>query len=177
MGRCEVHRAVVSASYVYMKDAHGAIAQKFPCERKRSTGVKSQKSVHPAVCRGCLPPLAYPPNWHPDLPFPHAARDGNHMIVHATCPSVAHRLLCLLPPTCPLLLLSIAAAAEKHRTYGNVLPRTMLPFVVEHAGGVNNERVEQGVGSRRAASCISTRVMHPLGPAGGSRTFSCSLFP
>ena len=31
MCRCEVHRGVVSASNVYMKDAHGAIAQKFPC--------------------------------------------------------------------------------------------------------------------------------------------------
>ena len=52
MCRCEVHRGVVSAFNMYMKDADGAIAQKFPCQRKKSTGAESQKSVHPAVCRG-----------------------------------------------------------------------------------------------------------------------------
>ena len=32
-----------------------------------------------------------------------------------------------------------AAAAEKYCKSGNVLPHTMLPFVVEHAGGINKE--------------------------------------
>ena len=48
MCRCEVHGGIVSVSNMHMKDAHGAIAQKFPCRRKKSTGVKHQKSVQPA---------------------------------------------------------------------------------------------------------------------------------
>ena len=54
----------------------------------------------------------------------------------------------------PLAAAIAAAAAEKHHKYGNVLPHTMLPFVVEHAGGINKEEMEfsRGVGRSHSTS-------------------------
>ena len=40
------------------------------------------------------------------------------------------------------LATAIAATAMKHARYGNVHPHTVLPFVVEHAGGINNEGMQ-----------------------------------
>ena len=37
------------------------------------------------------------------------------------------------------LATAIASAAMKHARYGDVHPHTVLPFVVEHAGGINKE--------------------------------------
>ena len=35
-----------------------------------------------------------------------------------------------------------ALRSEKHHKYGHFLPPTMLPFVVEHEGGINKEGME-----------------------------------
>ena len=40
------------------------------------------------------------------------------------------------------LATAIAATAMKHTRYGNVNPHTVLPFVVEHAGGINKEGMQ-----------------------------------
>ena len=86
--------------------------------------------------------LAYSPNWYPDITLINGARDGNHVLADATCPSVVTRAA--LPAACHMpLATAIAATAMKHARYGNVHPRahtcTVLPFVVEHAGGINKE--------------------------------------
>ena len=89
--------------------------------------------------------LAYSPNWRPDHTFLHAARNGNHMIVDAMCPSVVTQAAAAVPATSHMPLaaaIAASAAAEKHRKYGNMLPHTMLPFVVEHAGGINKDGIE-----------------------------------
>ena len=81
--------------------------------------------------------LAYSPNWCPDITLIHGARDDNHVLVDVTCPSVVTRAS--LPAACHMpLATDIAATAMKHARYGNVHPHTVLPFVVEHAGGINN---------------------------------------
>ena len=70
----------------------------------------------------------------------HGAHDGNHVQADATCTSVVTRSA--LPATCHMpwpLATAIAATAVKHAGYGNMHPHTVLPFVVEHAGGVNKE--------------------------------------
>ena len=68
----------------------------------------------------------------------HGARYGNHALADATCPHVATRVA--LPATCHMpLATAIAATAMKYARYGNVRPHTVLPFVVEHAGGINKE--------------------------------------
>ena len=54
------------------------------------------------------------------------------MMADVMCPSVVTRAAVLAISHMPLPT-DIAAAAEKHGTYGNVLLHTMLPFVVEHA--------------------------------------------
>ena len=85
--------------------------------------------------------LAYSPNWCPDITLIHGARDGNHVLVDVTCPSVVTRAA--LPAACHMpLATAIAATAMKHARYGNVHPHTVLPFVVEHAGGINKEGVQ-----------------------------------
>ena len=87
--------------------------------------------------------LAYSPNWCPDITLIHGARDGNHVLVDVTCPSVVTRAT--LPAACHMPLATstaIAATAMKHARYGNVHPRTVLPFVVEHAGGINEEGMQ-----------------------------------
>ena len=88
--------------------------------------------------------LAYSPNWRPDLASLDAARDGNHMIADVMCPSVVTQAAVTVPATShmPLVAAIAAAAAEKHRKCGNVLPHTMLPIVVEHVGGINKEGME-----------------------------------
>ena len=77
----------------------------------------------------------------------HGARDGNHVLVDVTClvtcPSVVTRDA--LPAACHMpLATAIAATAMKHARYGNynVHPHTVLPFVVEHAGGINKEGMQ-----------------------------------
>ena len=90
-----------------------------------------------------LPPLPTPPNWCPDITLIHGARDGNHVlaIVDVTCPSVVTRAA--LPAAFHMpLATAIAATASKHARYGNVHPHTVLPFVVEHAGGINKEGMQ-----------------------------------
>ena len=85
--------------------------------------------------------LAYSPNWCPDITLIHGARDGNHVLVDVTCPSVVTRAA--LPAACHMpLATAIAATAMKHARYGNVHPHTVLPFVVEHAGGINKEGMQ-----------------------------------
>ena len=89
--------------------------------------------------------LAYSPKWRPDLTLMHAARDGNPMIADATGPSVVTQTAVPASSYMPLAAAAahaIAAAAEKHRKYGNALPRTMPPFVVEHAGGIGKAGLE-----------------------------------
>ena len=73
--------------------------------------------------------LAYSPNWCPDITLIHGARDGNHVLVDVTCPSVVTRAA--LPAACHMpLATAVAATAMKHARYGNVHPHTVLPFVV-----------------------------------------------
>ena len=90
--------------------------------------------------------LEYPPNvnWRPDLSLLHAARDGNHVAVDVTCPSVATQTAVPATSHMPLAAAIAAAAlltAQKHPIckYCGVLPRTMPPFVVGHGGGINKE--------------------------------------
>ena len=40
------------------------------------------------------------------------------------------------------LATDIAATAMKHAGYGNLHPHTVIPFVVEHAGGINKEGMQ-----------------------------------
>ena len=62
------------------------------------------------------------------------------MIVDVTCPSESHKSTVPATSHMPLATaIAAAAAAEKHRKYGNVLHHTMLPFVVEYVGGINKE--------------------------------------
>ena len=85
-----------------------------------------------------LPPLPTPPGWRPGITLIHGARDGNHALVDVTCPSVVTRAA--LPAACHMpLATAIAATAMRHARYGDVHPHTVLPFVVEHAGGINKE--------------------------------------
>ena len=76
---------------------------------------------------------------------------------------------------CCSLATAIAATAMKHARYGNVHPRTVLPFVVEHAGGINKEGMQffrmcwDAVDSK-----LNTRasdLSSDPGPARGSLTF------
>ena len=100
------------------------------------------------------------------------------MIADAMCPPVVTQTGVPATSHVPLTA-ATAAAAEKHRKYGNVLPHTMLPFVVEHAGGINKEGMEFFRRCRKKAvnKLHVKETEAPLGPARGSRTFSCSLFP
>ena len=83
--------------------------------------------------RFCLSTVA--PNWRPGITLVHGARDVNHVLVDATCPSVITRDA--LPAACRMpLAAAIAAAAMAHAKYGDVHPRTVLPCAVEHAGGI-----------------------------------------
>ena len=78
--------------------------------------------------------------------------------IDVTCPSVVTRAA--LPAVCHMpLATAIAAAAMEHARYGDVHPHTALPFVVEHAGGINKERM-QFFRMRRDASDnkLNTRV-------------------
>ena len=61
------------------------------------------------------------------------------------CPSVVTRAA--QPAACHMpLATAIAATAMKHAGYGDVHPHTVLvtvlPFVVEHAGGINKEGMQ-----------------------------------
>ena len=48
-----------------------------------------------------------------------------------------------LPAACHMpLATAVAAAAMKHARYGNMHAHTVLPFVVEHAGGINEEGMQ-----------------------------------
>ena len=68
--------------------------------------------------------LAYSPNWRPDLTFLHAARDGNHMIVDVTCPSVVTQTA--VPATSHMpLAAAIAVATEKHDS--SIVSKVMSP--------------------------------------------------
>ena len=80
------------------------------------------------------------------------------------------------------LATAIAATAMKHARYGNVHPdpHTVLPFVVEHAGGINKEGIQLFMMFRDAAdnklntrasglSSWSSNVMHAPGQAGRSK--------
>ena len=64
-------------------------------------------------------PLAYSPNWCPDITLIHGARDGNHALVDAACPSVVTRAALPAARHMPLAT-AIADAATKHARYGNV---------------------------------------------------------
>ena len=94
--------------------------------------------------------LAYSRNWCPDMYIMitllviHGARDGNHVPVDVTCPSVVTRAAPLAACHMPLAIATaIAATAMKHASCSNVhvhvCPHTAPPFVVEHAGGANKE--------------------------------------
>ena len=62
----------------------------------------------------------------------------NLEVVDVTCPSVVTRAA--LPAACHMpLATAIAVTAMTHARYGNVHPHTVLPFVVEHAGGINKD--------------------------------------
>ena len=81
------------------------------------------------------------------------------MIVDGECPSVATQTPVPATSHMPLAAdIAAAAAAEKHRKYCDVRPHTMLPFVVEHAGGhgINKEGMDcsEGAGRRHSASCM-----------------------
>ena len=48
-----------------------------------------------------------------------------------------------LPAACHMPLATDMDATDmKHARYGNVHPHTVLPFVVEHAGGINKEGMQ-----------------------------------
>jgi len=62
-------------------------------------------------------------------------------LVDVTCPSVV--AAGVLPAASRShRIASIAAAASKLHTYGNVNPHVVLPFVVEHAGALGPEAME-----------------------------------
>ena len=48
-----------------------------------------------------------------------------------------------LPAACHMPLATvIAATVVKHARYGDMRPHTVLPFVVEHAGGIMSDQQE-----------------------------------
>ena len=120
---------------------------------------------------------AYSPNWCPDITIIHGARDGNHVLVDVTCPSVVTQWHAALPAACPMPLASaISATAMQHAMYGNVLPHTVLPFVVGHAGGINKEGMQFFRMCRDATdNKLSTRASNLSSwSSKGSLPFSCS---
>ena len=100
-----------------------------------ATAHKCGEAMHCADCRHSCATLCNRTSLH-------AAQDGNCMIPDAV-PLCSHTdcCACYLRSHMPLAA-AMAAAAETHRKFGNVLPRTMLPFVVEHAGGISKEGME-----------------------------------
>ena len=87
-------------------------------------------------------PLAYSP-WCPDINLSNGAPDGNHALADVTCPSVVTRAA--LPAACHMPLaaaIALAATAMKNSRHGDVHPHPVLPFVVEHAGGINKEGMQ-----------------------------------
>ena len=83
----------------------------------------------------------YSPHWCPDLTLYHGSHTGSHVLVDVTCPSVV--AAGVLPAASRShRIASIAAAASKLHTYGNVNPHVVLPFVVEHAGALGPEAME-----------------------------------
>ena len=85
--------------------------------------------------------LAHSPNWPPGITLINGARDGNHALADVTCPSAVTRAA--LPAACHMpLATAIAATAMEHSRHGDGHPHTVLPFVVEHAGGINKEGMQ-----------------------------------
>ena len=66
-----------------------------------------------------------------------------HVLVDVTCPSVADATCAALPAAWHMpLATAIAAAAMNHAGDGNMHLHMVLPFVVEHAGGINKEGIQ-----------------------------------
>ena len=59
-------------------------------------------------------------------------RSSNTLVEMAALPAACH-----MP-----LATAIAATAMRHARYGDVHPHMVLPFVVEHAGGINKEGMQ-----------------------------------
>ena len=88
-------------------------------------------------------PNAHSPDCRPDITLIHGAHDGDCALVHVTCPSVATCTRAALPAACHMpLATDIAATAVEHARYGGPHPHTVPPFVVEHAGSINKERMQ-----------------------------------
>ena len=88
--------------------------------------------------RGRAVSRAYSPNWCPDLTLIHGSHTGSHVLIDVTCTSVVASSILPAASSTPLFA-SVAAAARKLHTYGIVLPHVVLPFVVEHAGGLGKD--------------------------------------
>ena len=104
------------------------------------------------------PNCSWPWRACPDITLIRGARGGGHVLGGATCPPVATSAV--LPAACHMqLATAIAATAMKHARYGNVHPHKVLPFVVEHAGGINKGGMQFSRICRDASdSKLSTRA-------------------
>ena len=109
----------------------------------------------------------------------HRVRDGNRVLVDVTCPSVVPVTRIALPAACHMpLATAIAATAMEHARYCNAHPHTVLPFVVEHSGGINKGGMKFFRICRDAAdNKLNTRASSLSSwSSKGSSNFSCSHF-
>ena len=81
---------------------------------------------------------AYSPNWRPDLTCLFGTPDHTHILIDITCPTVVSSAAAPIAAVDPDAL-GIALAAGKRRTYGNVAPHVVLPFVLDDSGGLGKE--------------------------------------
>ena len=82
--------------------------------------------------------ITYSPLWRPDLTLLHGSDTGTHVLIDATTSSVVSQSALPMSARSPTSV-TTAAAAAKYARYGNVQPHVVLPFAVEHAGGLGKE--------------------------------------
>lgn len=109
------------------------------------------------------------PNWCPDLTCLFATKDHTHILIDITQPSVVSSDAVSIASRDPDAL-SHAVEADKRRTYGNVAPHVVLPFVVDDSGGLGKEAWKFLLESRdRAEGLVAPQDFEKL-------NWSCNAF-